>query len=46
MIPVRDFTAFVDKQKVEYLDYLKQNKKIREDAKKYTDLYPQERKIY
>ena len=46
MMLVRDFTCFVDKQKTEYIEKLKKEKKIRDDVKKYIEMNQKEREIY
>ena len=46
MMPVRDFTAFVDKRKAEYIQMLQKEEKINKNAQKYVDLTPKERQIY
>ena len=38
MIPVKEFTAFVDKRKTEYMEHLKKNKIIPRDSTLYIHL--------
>ena len=46
MMLIRDFTAFVDKHKIEYIEKLKKEKKIRDAVKKYVEMNKKEREIY
>ena len=46
MMLVKDFTAFVDKRKAEYMDQLKKGSKIPADSTLYIHLNQQYRDIY
>ena len=46
MIPIKDFTAFVDKYKQEYWEKLKEAGKIQPGKTKYVDLTTKEREFY
>ena len=46
MMHIRDFTAFVDRKKTEYINYLKQKKVLRDEVQKYVEMNDAERKAY
>ena len=46
MMHIRDFTAFVDRKKTEYINYLKQKKVLRDEVQKYVEMDDAERKAY
>ena len=46
MMHIREFTAFVDRKKTDYINQLKRDKLVRDEVQKYTDMDQTERKTY
>ena len=46
MMHIRDFTAFVDRKKTEYINQLRRDKQIRDTVQKYIDMNSEERSTY